>query len=415
MILLNSEVIKNIANRYGTPVYAYDADKIKTQYDCLNKCLPENFEIFYSMKANPLLGICELFKSLGSCIEVASIGELNTAIAAGFLPEQIIFTSPGKTNEELETAIDIGIYSINIESIEEALTINHIAEGKAKKVDISIRVNPDFGLAGAGIKMSGVATQFGIDYSELPSVINQIKKLSNVRIIGIHIYNGTQVLNAESIYSGMEEIIKLALHISKECEFKLQFLDLGGGFGVPYFKNDNDLDIYKLKDGMCKLWEKYKENLRDVRIAVESGRFLIAEAGVFLTKVLYCKETKGQKYIVCDGGSNLHANSAFLGRFIRNNFPMHILGKEDDFENVNAVGPLCTPTDVIGQKVLLPKAACGDILVVEKSGAYGLTDSPNLFLSHPNPCEVIYYCNKTYVLREGGKKEDFLKGQNRLL
>lgn len=412
---MNSEVINNIVELHGTPIYVYDAEKVESQYNCLKNSLPENFEIFYSMKANPLLGICQMMKILGSNIEIASEGELNTALEAGFSPNDIIFTSPGKTYEELGFAIETGIYSINIESLEEAELINNIAEIKSKKVNISIRINPNFDISGAGIKMSGVATQFGIDYLDFSSAYSQLKKLSNINVIGIHVYNGTQVLKAESIYNGMEEIIKMALHLSNEYGFKLKFLDLGGGFGVPYFKGDYELDINELKDGICAIWNKYKDSFSDVRMAVESGRFIIAEAGVYITKVLYTKENKGQIYEVCDGGSNFHANSAFLGRHIRNNFPMYILDNEHEVEATNYVGPLCTPTDVLGQKVMLPKAAKGDILVVEKSGAYGLTNSPMLFLSHPHCAEVIYYNNEILVLRERGRKEDFIKGQNRLV
>jgi diaminopimelate decarboxylase len=409
------DVLQNTVKTYQTPLYLYDADKIKFQYSCLKDSLPENFEIFYSMKANPLLGICQLFNTLGSNIEVASGGELHIALEAGFSPSNIIFTSPGKTYEELELAIDTGIYSINIESFEEAEIINTIAQAKSKNVDISIRINPDYDVSGAGIKMSGVATQFGIDYKQALEGIKALALLPNINIVGIHVYTGTQVLKAENIIANMGETIKMALNISDHTGIRLKFLDLGGGFGIPYFKGDIELDTDALKQGILKVWNTHKNDIVGIRIAVESGRFLMAEAGVFLTKVLYTKENKGSSYIICDGGSNFHANSAFLGRHIRNNFPMHILGKEDqEAYEVNVVGSLCTPTDVIGQKVLLPKAEAGDVLVVEKSGAYGLTNSPTLFLSHPAPEEVIYIEGNIRILRQRASKEDFSKGQNRL-
>lgn len=412
---MNDDQLKKISLEYGTPLYVYDSEIIKRQYFCLKNSLPECFEIFYSIKTNPLLGICELFRKLGSNIEVASSGELFIALSAGFSPEQIIFTSPGKSYDELEYAIETGIYSINIESIEEARMIDAIAKKKSKKVNISIRINPDFDVSGASIKMTGVPTQFGIDQQQVGDAIGILKSLTNTDIIGIHIFTGTQVLNYNNIVANMEAVIKLSLDLSSRYKFDLKFLDLGGGFGIAYTNTETDLDIEKMKQGIYEVWKRYSQNFIKTKVAVESGRFLMADAGVYLTKVLYCKVNKEKQYIICDGGSNHHANSAFLGRHVRNNFPMHILEKDNDKIEINAAGPLCTPTDIVGQKVMLPKAKTGDILCVDKSGAYGLTNSPILFLSHELPAEIISFENSISILRERGKKEDFLNRQRSLL
>jgi len=411
---MNDIDLHRIAQKYGTPLYVYDGDKIVSQYQKLKSSLPEAFEIFYSMKANPLLGICQLFNNLNSCIEVASCGELYTALATGFSPDKIIFTSPGKSYAELEYAVEERIYSINIESVDEAHIINQIATQKNQRVDISIRINPDFNVAGSSIKMAGVPTQFGIDQILLSDAFDTILSLSNLNIVGIHIYTGTQVLSEQNILLTMDQIISFALELSEKYKFPLKFLDMGGGFGIPYFKGETDLSLEFLKEGFRQIWDKFKEQLAQTRVVVESGRFLMAEAGSYLVKALYKKECKGSKYIVCDGGSNQHASSAFLGRHIRSNFPMHVLQKCELEEEVNVVGPLCTPTDIIGQKVMLPAVVPGDIIAIEKSGAYGFTQSPGAFLSHPVPAEVIQYNEKTYILRERGKKEDFVRGQNKL-
>lgn len=412
---MDSNKVMEILNEYKSPMYLYDGAIIKNQYAKLKECLPEQFEIFFSMKANPLLGICQLMRRLGSRIEVASEGELHTAFTAGFPAQDIIFTSPGKTVDELSYAIDKEIYSINVESFEELEIIQEIASKKSKRVNVSIRINPDYDALGAGIKMSGGATQFGIDYKQVVDGINAMLHSPNINIIGIHVYMGTQMLVADNIVSIMDKIFEMALEVWTKTGINLKFLDLGGGFGVPYFKNDPELDLEALKSGINGIWNKYGDKFCDVRIAVESGRFLLAESGRFLTKVLYCKKSKDRTFIICDGGSNFHANSAFLGRYIRNNFPMSILGKENEsvFET-NVVGPLCTPTDVIGQRVMLPEAEPGDILSVEKSGAYGLTNSPVLFLSHPQPAEILVLDNTVHVLREHGRKEDFLAKQKGL-
>ncbi len=411
---MEDKILKDIAKQYGTPLYVYDTGKIISQYVTLKNSLPEEVGVFYSMKANPLLGICQLFKKLGSGIEVASSGELYTAVAAGFLPEQIIFTSPGKTREELEFAIEKGIYSINVEAVEEAVLINELAAQKGKKVKVSVRINPDFDISGSSIKMTGVPTQFGIDGINAEAAFEALGELTNIKVVGIHIYTGTQALNAVNIALSMEEIIKLSLDLSQRCNFTLEFLNLGGGFGIPYFKDDMPLDMEAFAKEFSNVWSRYKERLAGTRVFVESGRFLMAEAGTYLTRILYTKECKGKKYLVCDGGSNQHASSAFLGRYIRNNFPMHILLRTEDEEQVNVTGPLCTPTDLIGQNVTLPRAVVGDVLAIHKSGAYGSTQSPALFLSHPLAAEVQYYRGKTYILRERWGKEDFIKGQKEL-
>ncbi|WP_010244011.1 type III PLP-dependent enzyme [Acetivibrio cellulolyticus] len=408
---MNDCLLKDVARQFGTPSYMYDGDCIEKQYNTLRSFLPENFQIFYSAKANPLLGICQIMKNMGSGIEVASVGELYLAQKAGFTPEQIIFTSPGKTAQELIYAVESNIYCINIECTEEAVLLNQIAEERSKIVNIAVRVNPDFNLQGSRIKMSGVSSQFGIDQGEVKNAFETLKTLANIKLIGIHVYCGTQVLSSQSLLECFEEEIKLALALSDEFDFSLEFLDLGGGFGIPYFKNEYPLDIVLLKDGMSKLIRNYGTRLEKTRVAVESGRFLLAECGLYLTKVLYVKKCKGSKFIVCDGGSNHHASSAFLGRHVRNNFPMRVLEKSENCEEVTVVGPLCTPTDVIGQKVLLPTIETEDIIAIEKSGAYGLTHSPVMFLSHEMPIELVSYKGEINVARERGRKEDFLKNQ----
>ncbi|UJF34500.1 type III PLP-dependent enzyme [Paenibacillus hexagrammi] len=412
---MDKQLLAHMANRYGTPLYAYDGSMMEAQYNKLKNHLPEGFEVFYSVKSNPLLGICQYLRQLGSRIEVASLGELHIAFQAGFDADDIIFTSPGKTREELEYAVRQRIYCINVESVEEADRIDEIARSLGQIVRIAIRINPSFNISGAGMKMTGVPTQFGIDQEHVGEAIQAIQSLSHVDLAGIHIFTGTQILDAGNMVANMEAIIGLFLELTENYSIRPDFLDLGGGFGVPYFAGEVPLDMNKLREGLAEVWTTYKDQLNGVRIGVESGRFLLAESGVFLTKVLYTKECKGSKYLVCDGGSNQHASSAFLGRYVRNNFPMYLLGKEGDArEEVNVVGSLCTPTDVMGQKVSLPPAEPGDILVIDKSGAYGLTHSPVLFLGHALPAEVLHVDGAFHVLRERGKPEDLLRGQHPL-
>jgi diaminopimelate decarboxylase len=412
---MDENILGSIARKYGTPVYVYDWKKICTRYQMLRRALPMDWGIYYSVKANPLLGICQIMKQLGCEAEVASSGELYAAQKAGFSRESIIFTSPGKTYEELVYAISEEIGCINVETLDEALIISEIALQQRKTVGISLRINPCFENRSNGIRMSGIPSQFGIDEPLAENVINTIRLLPNIKLKGIQIYMSTQLLDADLIIHYSDEIINLARRLSKSYSFDLELLDLGGGFGVPYFYNERELDMKKLKYGMRKLWKKYQTSLGKTKVMVESGRYLLADSCTYLTRILYKKICRGTKYLVCDGGSHQHAASAFLGRYIRNNYPIHILGKEGEPEEYSIVGPLCTPYDTLGQRVMLSgEVSIGDIVSIEKSGAYGLTNSPVLFLSHNLPAEIIYKDGKTYILRERGRAENLLKGQNML-
>ncbi|WP_438432801.1 type III PLP-dependent enzyme [Gorillibacterium sp. sgz500922] len=411
------ERLRRLADRFGTPLYAYDGVKIETQYRTLKDCLPSGFEVFYSVKCNPLLGVCQLLHRLGSSVEVASEGELAVALQAGVPAGSIIWTSPGKTRRELELAIDRRIASINVESVEEAQLISRLAAERGVEVPVAVRINPDFHPAGAGLKMTGVPTPFGIEQEQAADALRQIAALPHVRLNGLHIFTGSQVLDAAVLVQTMERIIELALALTEETGLKLAFLDLGGGFGIPYFPGEKPLDTAYLKRELAVLWDRLGHRLAGVRVAVESGRFLLAESGTYLTRVEYVKTCRGTKFLVCDGGSHQHAASAFLGRYVRNNFPMRLIpagGTDAPPEEVHVVGPLCTPTDVIGQKVRLAPAKPGDLVAVEQSGAYGLTHSPAMFLSHPLPAEVLAFPGKDELLRERGNADDFLAGQQPL-
>ncbi|MEO3944727.1 type III PLP-dependent enzyme [Gorillibacterium sp. CAU 1737] len=417
----SDERLPYYAERYGTPLYVYDGEKVEQQYQRLKETLPSPFEVFYSAKCNPLLGICQLLRGLGSSIEVASGGELHTAVEAGFQPQQIIWTSPGKTEEELLYAIEKGIYSINVESVTEARTLSRLAVQQGVTVQMSVRINPDFHPAGAGLKMTGVPTPFGIDQASAVDALKTIASLPGLALIGLHVFTGSQVLDATILAETMEQIFQLALSLSEEAGLPLAFLDLGGGFGVPYFPGEPSLDTALLREELAAVWARHASRLEGVRIGVESGRFLLAESGAYVARVIDVKACKGTTFAVCDGGSHQHAASAFLGRYVRNNFPMRVIPAASDRltdrpepADVTMVGPLCTPTDVIGQKVLLTPPEPGDLLVVERSGAYGLTHSPVMFLSHPLPAEVLSYQGEDHLLRERGKADDFLRGQHAL-
>lgn len=398
---MNEDIIKQCVSEYDAPIYLYDKETIVNKFKILSDVIWEKSNIFYSMKANPALEICRLLIEQGSGIEVASAEEMRGAFKAGAKADDIIFTSPGKTKEELEYAISKNIRVINVESMFELQLINDIAKQKKLVTRVALRINPSATVSNAKIKMTGVSSQFGIEEEDIDDeFISQIKLMTNIEVIGIQVYMGTNILEYADIIKNTEYVINLAQIIEKKFNSHFSYINFGGGFGVPYFEGDKQLNMEQLKTHMQSLWDKYYTYLQDKYIVFESGRYIMSEAGSFITKVLYAKNSKGKKYLICNGGSNFHASSAFLGRFVRNNYPMYVLGKRDGLkEKVNVVGPLCTPTDIIGKDVMLAEdVALGDYIVIEMSGAYGLTYSPCLFLGHKMPLEILYDGEKFAIL-----------------
>ncbi len=410
--------IKQLADDHGTPLYIYDKGRMLDDLNALKDALYPGASLYYAMKANPLLGICEVFRQNGTGVEVASAGELCVALKAGFAPKNIIFTSPGKTEEEIRYAIENGIKIINIDSIREASIVDKLAKETDSVVDVAIRINPSSCRSNAKIKMTGIPSQFGVEEEDLNErFFESLKTFDNISFKGIQIYMGTQMLDPEDIIWNTTYAMELGIRLSKKYGFKLKYLNCGGGFGVRYFKNEQPLDMRALADGMRELHERMKDELEDTEVIFESGRFLMAPAGVMVTKVLYRKESKGQRFLICDGGSNIHSSSAFLGRFVRNNFPLHAIAKNRSGEDTETTicGPLCTSLDVVGQKVALDAGVKeDDLIVIEQSGAYGYTYSPGKFLSHETPAEILADEDSYHILRQRGSVSDLLYGQQGL-
>ncbi|NSW92019.1 MAG: diaminopimelate decarboxylase [Firmicutes bacterium] len=404
-----------IINAYGTPLYIYDLGKIISQIKILKKALIREVKIFYSLKANPSIGLLTYIKDHVSGVEVSSEGELYLARHVGIPAEKIIFVGPGKTEEELRYAIESDILSIAVESFSELNKINYISRQLDKKTRIAVRLNPKFEVGGARIKMGGSVKQFGIDEERLGEFVEEAGKCNNVILEGLHVYMGTQVLDAGVLVENFKNIFNLAKTMQNDCGVKVKLIDFGGGFGIPYFPGEKELDLKLLKEGLYELFHENSTifDYENMDLLVESGRFLVAESGVFLTRVLYKKHSRGKTFIITDGGSNNHASAAGIGRFIRHNFPIEVVGKQsiNEREVVDIVGPLCTPTDVLAQGVELPVINEGDVIAILKSGAYGLSASMKDFLSHPAPAEVLIDGDRHWLIRRRGTREDFLAGQ----
>jgi diaminopimelate decarboxylase len=391
--LLHGLSIENIAATHGTPLYLYDSDLFVRQYQRLRRALPDAIDIYYSVKANPHPRVISVFVGQGTGCEIASGGEYALARRAGAAAERIVFAGPAKGREELEYVVSNGIREIHLESFEEMETLEHIAEQGNTKVDISIRINPSAALGG-GLLMGGQPTAFGFEEETLREVVQAIKGCTHLKLRGIHLYTGTQILDAESLLTHWHHAVAVGKQFADLAGEPVQTLDLGGGLGIPYFAHEQELDLDVLATGARTLMDSAKVDprLAHCHFMVEPGRFLAGPAGVYVARVRSVKTCRGTTFVVLDGGMNHHlAASGNLGQVVRRDYPIVNLSRSSstDPTTVVIVGPLCTPIDTLGRKVTLSRPQPGDLIGILQSGAYGLTASPLNFLSHPTPAEVL--------------------------
>lgn len=413
---MDDKQIKVLAQKYKTPLYLFDGDKIEETYLKMKNALPEPFEIFYSVKANPLFGICKLLQKNSSGIEVASAGELYLALEAGFNPKDILFTGPGKTYNELKYAIDSRIAVINAESFGEVILLNEIAANSNQVIDIGLRIHPNYKLPTKNpvVSMMGIGTQFGVDIHEIPKIVEFIGAATNLNLVCFHVYAGSQIFDPDTTVTYFEHTLRIFKELIEKYNLQIKILDFGGGFGVSYDGKNKIFDFDYFSAGIKKLYQQYKEFLKGRRIVLECGRFLLAESGLFLTEVQYRKILHDKTFLITDAGMNHNALSTFREKKIRGNFMMKILDNENEKETVTVAGPLCTPDDILGRNVSLSKADRGDILCILNSGAYGSSFSPLSFLGHPTPGEILIYNNREYYLKKHGSIQDILSGQERV-
>jgi len=380
-----------LAQRVGTtPFYAYDRQLITERVALLRKHLPAEIQIHYAMKANPMPAVVQHLANLVDGIDVASVGELRVALDTPILPDQISFAGPGKKDSELSCAIAAGI-TLNMESEQEMERIATLGQNLDICPRVAIRVNPDFELKSSGMKMSGGPKQFGVDAERVPSMLSRCNKLK-LDFEGFHIFCGSQNLNAAAIQEAQEKTIQLGLRLTKHTPNSVRLLNIGGGFGVPYFPGEKSLDLISVCKNLNLLIKDTKKYLSNTKIAIELGRYLVAEAGIYVCKVLERKISRERVFLVTDGGLHHHlAASGNFGQVIRKNYPVIVGNKAtgNERESVSVVGPLCTPLDLLADEMEMAKADIGDLIVVFQSGAYGLTASPTSFLNHPMPVEVL--------------------------
>lgn len=404
-----------LAEQFGTPLFVYDADVLESTYRELRGLLPASADIFYSLKANPNVSVCALLNWLGTGAEVSSYAELATALRAGVAPRDIIFLGPGKDERELTACIEAGIRAVVCESLEELdLLDSLLATAGRDEFPVLLRVNPAVGSKGSGLAMGGKPRQFGIDEAQLRDSKQRLAALHHIRVTGVHAYMGTRILNHEDIVHNTRQILAVAEDLAGQLGFPLETVDFGGGLGVAYFENEKDLDLAALGTGLAGVLSSFTARNPHCRMIMELGRFLTAAAGTYIVRARYVKDSMGERFVVADGGTNHHMAAVGIGSFVKRNFPVRHLGNRGGgtVRPYTVTGPLCTPNDVVAKKVQLPEVRPGDLLAVERSGAYGPTASPGLFLSHGFPAEVMVHRGRAHLIRDRDSTEDLLAKQH---
>lgn len=383
--------LTRLAQRVGaTPFYAYDRGQLSERVCHVRAHLPEEMRLHYSVKANPMPAVVGHMTALVDGLDVASGGELKIALDAGMAPQHISFAGPGKSEQELSQAIAAGV-NITVESEREIAAAARIGDALGIAPRVIVRVNPDFELKSSGMKMGGGAKPFGIDAESVPQALRQASALQ-LDFQGFHIFSGSQNLRADALVETASNCFTLALQLAQDAPQAPRQLNIGGGFGIPYFPGDVPLNLAPVGDNLRSWMPRLQGELPGMRVAIELGRYLVGEAGIYVARVIDRKISRGQVFLVTDGGLHHHLSaSGNFGQVIRKNYPVAIGNRMtgDARETVSVVGPLCTPLDILADRMDLARADVGDLVVVFQSGAYGLTASPNAFLGHPNPREVL--------------------------
>ncbi|RKF23237.1 pyridoxal-dependent decarboxylase, exosortase A system-associated [Altericroceibacterium spongiae] len=373
-----------------TPLFVYSSAIIADRVDSLRKAMPERLRIHYAVKANPYPDILKVMAGLVDGFDIASAGELEQALAAGQRAACISFAGPGKRDRELRAAILAGV-TLNCESEQEVRRALMIGEAENIAPRLAIRVNPDFELRGSGMKMGGGPKPFGLDAERVPALARDILA-AGVEWRGLHIFTGSQALDAGAISETQGKVLSLASQLTEEIGVALPHLNMGGGFGIPYFRGDTPLDIGRIGNSLEDQFGKLPDNLAETEFSIELGRYLVGEAGVYLTRVIDRKVSHGMTYLITDGG--LHHQLAASGNFgtvVRRNYPAAIASRfdSDAVEEVSIVGCLCTPLDRLADQAMLPRADVGDLVAIFCAGAYGATASPSAFLGQGPAREIL--------------------------
>jgi diaminopimelate decarboxylase len=388
-LLVGGRPLPHVVAEVGaTPCYLYDRARIAARTRDLRALLPEGVLLHYAMKANPMPALVGHMAQLVDGIDVASAGELRVALDSGIAPRHVSFAGPGKSDAELAQAQAAGVV-VNIESFREIPVLARASDATGLPARVALRVNLPFELKASGMKMTGGARQFGIDAEEVPRALREIGA-AGLAFEGFHMFAGSQNLRHAAIVEAQKSSYALAMSWQDLWPGALRSLNLGGGFGIPYAANEAPLDLAPVIDNLSELAAHLVADVPAANLVIELGRYLVGEGGLYVARVVDRKVSRGQVFLVVDGGMHHHlAASGNFGQVMRRNYPVMVDGRPGEREVASVVGPLCTPLDLLGDRMELGVAVPGDLVVVFQSGAYGRSASPRAFLGHPDVAEAL--------------------------
>jgi diaminopimelate decarboxylase len=399
----------DLAARFGTPLYVFDAELLRARVAMVQAALGPLVRLLWSIKANPSLAVTTVLRHAGTAAELASLGELHLALAAGHPATALRFAGPGKTDAELAAALHAGVGCFHVESFDEIAALARLATATTAPARVALRINLPQQLGGARMRMGGHGARFGIDADQAVAAARAVLASPSLQLCGLHVYGGTQLFDAGAFVRQAEQLCELATALEAELGAPLPELDLGGGFGVPAYQGDPEFDLDAAGRGLQAVLQRFD---RPDRIwFVELGRFLAAPAGTYLTRVVRTRHSGGTAHAIVDGGLHQHAAAAGVGTVVRR---PPLLERTDGHPGTTACtigGPLCTPADQFAADLPIGPLAIGDLLQIRNSGAYGLSYSPHGFLSHATPAEVMVDGGAARIVRERGDAAAVLVGQ----
>jgi diaminopimelate decarboxylase len=384
--------LDRLTERVGsTPYFAYDRRLLSERVEILRATLPPTLHLSYAVKANPMPAVVQHLAGLVDALDVASTLEMRTALDTPMPAGRISFAGPGKTAAEIVQAVAAGV-TIEMESATEARRVIQAGESLGVRPRVAVRVNPDFQVKGSGMRLGGGPQQFGVDAEQVPEFLANLSA-ADLEFVGFHVFAGSQNLKAEILCEAQGKTVELILALAEKAPAPVRYVNLGGGFGIPYFDKDTPLDLAAIGANLAELVDsRIVPNLPEAEVVIELGRYIVGECGVYVTRVVDRKVSRGRTYLIVDGGMHHQlAASGNFGQAIRRNYPIAVGNRlaEPAESAATVVGCLCTPLDLLGDDVRLADAQIGDSIVLFQAGAYGLTASPTAFLGHPPPAEVL--------------------------
>ena len=395
-----------LAERWGTPLYVYSASLLRARYRTFEEAFAHlDPLIAYAVKANANLALLRLIRALGAGADIVSEGELHRALLAGFAPETVVFSGVGKTHDELARALDAAIYACNAESEQELALIVRLAHDRRVRPLVGLRVNPMFEprTAHAYTRTAGEASKFGVPWPEARDLFRRFGGHRGIRLAGLHVHLGSQILDLEAFD---DTFARLAEWIETLCAdgIELEYLDIGGGLGVAYREDEQDPDPRALA---ALVQRHLGDRGRRWRLVVEPGRYLVAPAGVLLTRVLYVKQSGPRKFVVTDAGMTELLRPSHYESYHRIE-PVEWLDRPPEL--VDVVGPVCESGDFLGRARLLPGVAPGDLLAVLTVGAYGFVMSSN-YNQRRRPAEVLVEGRCARLIRRRETLDDLVAAE----